>query len=471
MRRIALSRPVSLALEHGLISKGRSFFDYGCGRGGDLKRLHGMGLNVLGWDPAFFPDEERVPADVVNLGYVVNVVEDPKERATVLSAAWTLARRVLVIAARLEWEARSLNADFQGDGVVTRKGTFQKFFTQEELRDWIDGTLGVRAVAAAPGVFYVFRDVAEEQAFASARFRRRSSTPSAQLNERLYEDHREIIQPLMNFVAERGRLPASEELGVTDELRDIFGSMSAAFSLVRRVTGSDTWERIRLGRRQDLAVYLALSAFGQRPRFGQLGIELRLDIKAFFGSYRTAKAEADRLLYSAGNRAAVDSACRGTKVGKLLPDALYVHTSAVEALPGILRVYEGCGRQLAGTVDDATVIKLSRAHSKVSYLVYPDFDRVAHPALRESFIADLSRLRVHHRDYRQALNPFILHRKELFVGRDHPSRAKFEKLSAQEERAGLLAAESIGRQVQWQEHLARHGRECRGHRLVRGPRN
>ena len=467
MRRLSLSRPVALALEDGLISKDRTFFDYGCGRGGDLKRLHQMGLPVTGWDPAFFPDEERVPADAVNLGYVVNVVEDPEERAVVLSAAWALTRRVLVVAARLEWDARGLSGDFQGDGVITRTGTFQKFYTQEELREWIDGTLGVRAVAAAPGVFYAFRDVAEEQAFASARFRRRSSAPSAQLSERLFDDHREIVEPLMNFVAERGRLPVTEELRVADDLREAFGGIRAAFSLVRRVTGPEKWAQIRLERRQDLVVYLALAAFGKRPQFGQLGMELRLDIKAFFGSYKSGKTEADRLLYSAGNRVAIDSACRGAKVGKLLPDALYVHTSGVEALPAILRVLEGCGRQLAGTVDDATVVKLSRNQSRVSYLVYPDFDRVAHPELRECYIADLPRLRVHHRDYRQSENPSILHRKELFVTEDHPSRTKFEKLTAKEERAGLLAVGDIGRSVQWRDLLARHGRECRGHRLVR----
>ena len=35
--------------------------------------------------------------------------------------------------------------------------TFQKYYTQDELRAWIDGTLNTRSVAAAPGIFYVFR--------------------------------------------------------------------------------------------------------------------------------------------------------------------------------------------------------------------------------------------------------------------------------------------------------------------------
>ena len=91
IRRTSLSRPVALALDDGIIHPERSFFDYGCGRGDDLLRLHKLGIPVSGWDPAFFPDEARTSADVVNLGYVVNVIEDPAERVVVLAAAWELA--------------------------------------------------------------------------------------------------------------------------------------------------------------------------------------------------------------------------------------------------------------------------------------------------------------------------------------------------------------------------------------------
>ena len=73
-----MSRPVALALNDGLIRQERTFCDYGCGRGHDLLRLHKMGIPVSGWDPVFFPEEERSPAlacEVLNLGYVVNVVE------------------------------------------------------------------------------------------------------------------------------------------------------------------------------------------------------------------------------------------------------------------------------------------------------------------------------------------------------------------------------------------------------------
>ena len=91
IQRWSLSRPVTLALEDGLLSTKTTFYNYGCGRGGNLKRLHQVGVSISDWDPAFFPDEDRTPADVVNLGYLVNVIEDPEELAISFTAPTRLA--------------------------------------------------------------------------------------------------------------------------------------------------------------------------------------------------------------------------------------------------------------------------------------------------------------------------------------------------------------------------------------------
>ena len=468
IRRHALSRPVALAVDDGLVRQDRTFFDYGCGRGDDLLRLHGMGIPVSGWDPAFFPDEERTPSDVVNLGYVVNVVEDPDERAVVLAAAWELARQVLVVSARLDWEAAGAAVDFQGDGVVTGRRTFQKFFRHEELRAWIERVLHRRPVAAAPGIFYVFRDETAAQSFAVRRVSRRRRPPGDDECRDLVAGHREMLAPLVAFVTGRGRLPVDRELPEAPRLTPVFGSVARAFSLLRRATGAGRWDRIRQERRADLLVYLALAAFPKRPRFGALPEATRHDVRAFCGSYKAGCAEADALLFSAGDQDAVDRACREAGVGKLLPDALYVHHTAVGHLPPVLRVYEGCGRQLAGAVEGLTLVKLFRRRARVSYLVYEDFDRHPHPALRQAFVADLRRLDLRRHDYRQAPNPPILHRKELFVADDYPARALFARLTAREERLRLLAATStIGTRDGWRAVLARHGVTTRGHRIVR----
>jgi len=72
--------------------------------------------------------------------------------------------------------------------------------------------------------------------------------------------------------------------------------------------------------------------------------------------------------FRAGDSDAVDEACRNTTVGKLLPNALYIHRTALEALDPLLRVYEGCARTYLGEVAGANLIKLHRQSGKVSYL-------------------------------------------------------------------------------------------------------
>jgi DNA phosphorothioation-associated putative methyltransferase len=467
MSRTGLSRPVARALDDGLLPLGRSVFDYGCGRGGDIERLRALGLDVRGWDPAYAPHAERRPADVVVLSYVVNVIADPTERREVLRSAWVLARRALVVAARPEWEGRSLAGRPHGDGWVTGKGTFQKFFSQDELRSWIDSTLSVRSVAAAPGVFYVFRDERDAQGFRATQVRR-TAAPRVRVSEALFEAHKQQLEGLCAFMDDRGRLPDPTELPEGPALVEVFGSVRAAFRVVRRVIGDERWTLARSAAETNLRVYLALAAFGRRPRMSDLPDDLQRDVKALFGSYKAAVAEADRLLFAVGRQQEIDAAITASPVGKRLPDAFYVHVSALAELPPVLRVYEGCAKVLVGTIAEATIVKLQRIDRKVAYLLYPDFDRDPHPALAFSLRADLRTFHVKYRNFRESENPPILHRKETFVPDYYPGRDKFARLSAQEERAGLLNSPGIGTQRGWEELLKAAGQRLAGHRLVRG---
>src|SRR5688500_1896101 len=94
INRSVVSRPIRLALEAQLVISSNSFFDYGCGRGDDVTSLAQLGYNVAGWDPVHRPDTPQKPSDLVNLGYVVNVIEDPHERAEALRSAWRLTGKV-----------------------------------------------------------------------------------------------------------------------------------------------------------------------------------------------------------------------------------------------------------------------------------------------------------------------------------------------------------------------------------------
>ena len=536
MTRTFLSRPVQVLLSDGLLEGGGTFFDYGCGRGSDIRQLRDLGHEATGWDPAHAPHAPKRRANVVNLGYVVNVIEEVAERQEVLRQAWQLADDVLVVAARLDWELNGSGGRPFGDGWVTKTGTFQKFFSQDELRLWIEATLGERSVAAAPGIFYVFRSEAASQRLL-AQHTRGAARPRQGIAELIFQQHRQllepladwvtahralpapidltssnelietfgsirtafslirratgperwanlelgtrrsgeavfeanliILQPLIDFLTERGRLPHDGELREENEIEEIFGSIRRAFSLIRRVTGTERWSEFEKQSRQDFLVYLSLSAFGGRPKFSDLPADLQHDTRDLFGSYKEACAQADRLLFGAGSQEAVDLACRTAGVGKLTAEALYVHERALTTLSPLLRVYVGCAEALTGRVEGTTLLKINRLKPQVAFLVYPNFDKDPHPALAASIVARLRELSVTYRDFNNRENPPVLHRKETFVPENYPKREKFSRLTVQEEKAGLLGLPTIGTRSGWLEALANSGLEVRGHRLVK----
>ncbi|HRI66095.1 MAG TPA: DNA phosphorothioation-associated putative methyltransferase [Polyangium sp.] len=469
LHRNDVSRPIRLGLDDGLVRPDTRVLDYGCGHGEDVRQLKARGIPCDGWDPVFRPEGERKPADVVNLGYVINVIESAEERSEVLRTAWGLTEGVLIVAGRLAIEAKpTVGASAFEDGYVTRLGTFQKLYQQHELRTWLEQSLGQDVVPAGPGVFYVFRDARAQQSFLAARYRRPLSAPRIRRSDALYEEHKELLRPLLEFLGARGRLPDGAELPDTPAIEAALGSVRRAFHLLRSVVGNSQWSEVERQRTQDLLVYLALSRFGKRPKWSELPRDLQLDLRAFFTSYQTACELADALLFSIGDLATLDRSARGSPIGKQTPTALYVHVSAVHLLPTELRLYEGCARGYIGSVEGATVVKLCRDEPRVSYLTYPDFDEDPHPALAAALGVPLQTFRIDNRDYTGSRNRPILHRKEEFVPADYPGREKFARLTKQEERFGLYEdTKRIGTQEGWAEALNRAGVELRGHRVVR----
>ena len=64
----------------GTSTGGGRVFDYGCGRGDDVRILGELGVDAPDGTRTSPPANDRRAADVVNLGFVVNVIEDLDER-------------------------------------------------------------------------------------------------------------------------------------------------------------------------------------------------------------------------------------------------------------------------------------------------------------------------------------------------------------------------------------------------------
>ncbi|AKG22279.1 DNA phosphorothioation-associated putative methyltransferase [Calothrix sp. 336/3] len=466
MFRTDISRPVRLAIDYAVIGKDTTFFDYGCGHGGDVQRVAAVAAASIGWDPYYYPDVPVVAADVVNLGYVLNVIENPEERQQALIRAWDLTRQVLIVAAQVLLKAPTRNLLPYGDGVVTSHNTFQKYYEQEELKKYIDQTLQVDAVPVALGIYFVFRHGEQQEAFKAQRFCSNAVTPRIRIPVKRFADYSEILRPLMNFYTRRGRLPVKGELEEEADLLREFGTMRRAFAVVLQATDEAEWDAIAYRRSLDTIVYLALTHFEHRPRFSQLPMEMRHDIKAFFANYEEACEIADQKLFSLGTPGVVAKTCDKSKIGKRTRGALYIHTSALQELDPLLRIYESCGSRTIGRVDGATLIKFSTEESRISYLFYPDFDTDAHPALQESISIDLKTREIMRRRYKNHRNPPILHRKETFVTPSYPHYQEFFQLTQQEVDLGLLENKSqIGTRDGWEQCLVEAGVEIREHQI------
>ena len=361
------------------------------------------------------------------------------------------------------------------DGWITELWNLSKVLLARGIRSSIDATW-VKSVAAAPGIFYVFRSESAEQKLLArhARGEARSrlgiaeliyrqhpdlldflatwieqnrriptageigrsqelidsfgsiraafavirrvtdntrwvgvNTASRRTSESIFEANLDMLQPLIDFLTERGRLPHDAELEQLSLIEERFGSARKAYSLIRRVTGNERWSDLNPGPGA-ISWYISLSAFGGRPRYSELPPDLQHDARDLFGSYKEAIAQADRLLFAVGNQEAIDIACRSASFGKLTPEALYVHVDGLSELPAILRVYTGCAETLTGRVNDATILKMHRLKPQVSFLVYPEFDRLPHPILRASIVSRIRERSVELQGLRSQREPAAL---------------------------------------------------------------
>lgn len=149
-----LSKPVQLARMRSLIHLDSEVLDIGCGKGDDVERLNSLGrIQARGFDPYYFPDTSVLyPAEIVCLIYVLNVIEDPEERAEVLRFAWSLTNRALIVAVR---SRQTVDVP----EVVTRIGTFQKYYTRPEWHQWMHSVLGdVTTVHLEQTIAFVYKN-------------------------------------------------------------------------------------------------------------------------------------------------------------------------------------------------------------------------------------------------------------------------------------------------------------------------
>lgn len=451
-----LSTPMQMLARHGFLDGEHSILDYGCGRGDDIAILEEAELPVRGWDPHYAPDTNlSEPADVVNLGFVLNVIEEPSERTETLRKAFGLCRRCLSVAVMIAGRVRIDEMQVYRDGHVSQRGTFQKYYAQSELMQFVRKTIGVEPVTVAPGVVFVFRDELAEQRFFRNRYRREPrlaqlleivsplTVKRARSRQTVTEQYWETLQGLWQKAIELGRLPAEDELTpeIGEPVNNELGSVRRAAALARRAFGLKAFNEAKAARTEDLTVYFALEAFNRRPRYRELPMELQRDIKAFFGAYKYAAEAGRELLFSLGQPGTIHRACQAAAeqgLGYLDGDhSLQLDASLLDRLPAPLRVYVGCAERLYGDTDAADLVKIHIQSGKLTLSRFDDFEGKPLPAMVERIKIKLRQLDVDFFDYSRQHIPPLLYLKSRYMAPDQAGykqqRAFDEKLLALEE--------------------------------------
>jgi DNA phosphorothioation-associated putative methyltransferase len=127
-------------------------------------------------------------------------------------------------------------------------------------------------------------------------------------------------------------------------------------------------------------------------------------------------------------------------LGKHVRGDVYVHVSALAALPSHLReqVHRAATRAELATEVDFNVIKITDQGPKISFLYYPEFFESPFPALQSSCVVDEESGHIKQLRYNISKNPPILHRKELLLPLDHPQVPTFAALTQQLESLRLF---------------------------------
>jgi DNA phosphorothioation-associated putative methyltransferase len=460
--RSRLSSPMQALARWGFFENA-SVFDYGCGRGDDIRALLQAGIDARGWDPYFASNEARVAADVVNLGFVLNVIEDQAERREALEQAFGLTRRVLAVAVMLQGRGTGERAR---DGVVTTRGTFQKYYAQSEIAEYIRRVIKRDPIAVGPGLFFVFRSDDDEQSFLAKRQRsavlnrdlldsmfparapRGSKTSRVrQPKPSVYETHRDLLDAFWEACLSLGRIPEPDEF----DLASIQAEVGSVRRAVLVLPFPDKDEQLKLAakrRTDDLLVYLGLNLFERRRSFSSQPISIQRDVKAFFGSNARALEEARQTLFATGSReklaATIEEAARAG-LGVRAPDGDFtLFRGSLDRQPPLIRLIVGCAERLEPIPETTELIKVHAEAGQVSFIEFDDFAGKPLPVLTHRVKVDLRHQRVRDEDFADRTDRRVLFGKSRFLPPDfrrYDTQVRFDNRLAV---AGIYTTSGLG---------------------------
>lgn len=184
------------------------------------------------------------------------------------------------------------------DGFITSRNTFQKYYTPEELKTFVEKTLKQQSVPVAPGVLFVFKDKNLEEKFHQDLSRAKSSIlrvvrssyskPQKIKRDRKqekYDLNKELLENLWFKCLELGREAKSDEVDDLTELLGHFKTIGQAIKFLYEFKDVEKLREAYFIRKNDLLVFFALEFFKQRQSFQEYEKSFQRDVKILFWKY------------------------------------------------------------------------------------------------------------------------------------------------------------------------------------------
>lgn len=423
-----LSAPMQILAKHEYFDGNYSVLDYGCGKGDDIRELEAHEIDCIGWDPVHKPENDIEVCDIVNLGFVLNVIEEREERKETLVRAYEYADKLMIVSVMVAGESTISQFKPYKDGIITSRNTFQKYYGQSEFKYFLETTLHEDVIAAGQGIFIIFKDKIEEQNFLLKRqhikrdwnqlSQREKKAPEKVITRELIDKHIELFNDFWALCLDLGRLPAIPEFEFSQQIRNVSGSHKKALDALLNKYSDDLYIKAKYARKCDLLVYFALGLFEKRKAYTHMPEGLKRDIKAFFKDYSTAVELATDILFSVGNTTLIDELATSTyseiKSGEFEEGHHWtIHKTLLDELPPELRIYVGCAVQYYGDIEKMNLIKIHFTSGKVTLLRYDDWAK-DEPLLVERIKIKLKDQDIDFFDYSGKFQPVPLINKKVF---------------------------------------------------------
>lgn len=432
--RSALSLPAKMLFQTGLVNDETSFLDYGCGRGDDVKFLNELGIPAIGWDPHFNPEPSQLQnCDIVNLGFVLNVIEDEQERVEVLNKAFELTNQCLSVAVMLHSQNDTRAILPFKDGQLTTKQTFQKYYSQTELETHLAQNLKVSPIAVAPGVFFIFKDETLEQDFLLKRqlgiiqdYEPQNLPSKVNEKKEKIEQLLRLNQNLAKYILNFARKPELEELPryFRQQLEKTGISYRRIFSTASQIITEPELKKSANLKKEQLSLFFAMYLFSTRPKYRSLSAGLQKDVKLHYGSMKELETEAKELLYSLGNSDLLYSDSQNAEknsLGYCDADKFIFQAKNQNKIPLRLRGIMAIAERLSGKIDDVDLIKIHIESKKVSYLTLKEFDKSPLPRILSRIIVDFRDNKISSFDHTKDGKVKIIYLKSRFMFPEDPN--------------------------------------------------